>query len=151
MTEQNRAGVPRAPQAGAAGQPGYYPGRGLGLAADGKGAVASMTRRVGALFIDWIVCWVIVLAAIRPHQADVGYWTLLLFAAQDYLFTALTGFTLGKLLLRIRVVRLDGGTVGPLWGLVRTVILLTVVPPLMSDKDLRGMHDRAANTVVVRV
>jgi uncharacterized RDD family membrane protein YckC len=110
-----------------------------------------MARRAGALFIDWIVCWVIVVAAIRPHQVDVGFWTLLLFAAQHYLFTALTGFTLGKLLLRIRVVRLDGGTVGPVWGLVRTVILLTVVPPLMSDRDLRGMHDRAANTVVVRV
>jgi uncharacterized RDD family membrane protein YckC len=110
-----------------------------------------MARRVGALFIDWIVCWVIVLAAIRPHQVDVAFWTLLLFAAQDYLFTALTGFTLGKLLLRIRVVRLDGSTVGPVWGLVRTVILLTVVPPLMSDRDLRGMHDRAANTVVIRV
>jgi hypothetical protein len=26
-----------------------------------------------------------------------------------------------------------------------------VVPPLMSDRDLRGMHDRAANTVIVRV
>ena len=150
MTEQNRAGLPRTSRAGAADQPGY-PGRDLGLPADGRGAVASMARRFGALFIDWIVCWVIVLAAIRPHQADVAYWTLLLFAAQDYLFTALTGFTLGKLLLRIRVVRLDGGTVGPLWGLVRTVILLTVVPPLMSDRDLRGMHDRAANTVVIRV
>jgi uncharacterized RDD family membrane protein YckC len=26
-----------------------------------------------------------------------------------------------------------------------------VIPPLMSDRDLRGLHDRAANTVVVRV
>ena len=150
MTEQNRAGLPRTPRTGTADQPAY-PGRDLGLRPDGRGSVASMGRRVGALFIDWIVCWVVVIAAIRPHQADVGYWTLLLFAAQDYLFTALTGFTLGKLLLRIRVVRLDGGAVGALWGLVRTAIMLTVVPPLMSDRDLRGMHDRAANTVVVRV
>jgi uncharacterized RDD family membrane protein YckC len=150
VTEQNRADLPRTERADAADQP-RYPGRDLGLAADGRGAVASMARRAGALFIDWIVCWVIVVVAIRPYQADVAYWTLLLFAAQDYLFTALTGFTLGKLLLRIRVVRLDGGTVGPWWGLVRTVILLTVVPPLMSDRDLRGMHDRAANTVVIRV
>jgi hypothetical protein len=150
VTEQNRAGLPRTPRPGAADQPAY-PGRDLGLRPDGAGSVASMARRVGALFIDWIVCWVIVVAAIRPHQADVAYWTMLLFAAQDYVFTALTGFTFGKLLLRIRVVRLDGSAVGPLWGLVRTVIMLTVVPPLMSDKDLRGMHDLAANTVVVRV
>src|SRR5690349_7946091 len=119
VTEQNRAGLPRTahtartartPRPGAADQPAY-PGRDLGLRPDGPGSVASMARRVGALFIDWIVCWVIVVAAIRPPQADVGFWTLLLFAAQDYVFTALTGFTFGKLLLRIRVVRLDGNAV----------------------------------------
>ena len=30
-------------------------------------------------------------------------------------------------------------------------ILLTVVPPLLTDRDLRGLHDRASNTVVVRI
>jgi RDD family len=150
VTEQKRAGSARAPQAGGADQPGY-PGRDLGLPETGQGAVASMSRRVGALFVDWLLCWVIVVAAIRPYQADVAYWTLLVFAAQDYLFTALTGFTMGKLLLRIRVVRLDGGTVGAGWGLVRTLLLLTVIPPLIFDRDLRGMHDRATNSVVVRV
>jgi uncharacterized RDD family membrane protein YckC len=150
VTEQKRAGSPRASQAGAADQPGY-PGRDLGLPETGRGAVASMSRRVGALFVDWLLCWVIVVVAIRPYQADVAYWTLLVFAAQDYVLTALTGCTVGKLLLRIRVVRLDGRPVGPGWGLLRTLLLLTVVPPLIADRDLRGMHDRAANSVVVRI
>jgi uncharacterized RDD family membrane protein YckC len=110
-----------------------------------------MSRRVGALFVDWLLCWVIVVVAIRPYQADVAYWTLLVFAAHDYVLTALTGCTVGKLLLRIRVVRLDGRPVGPGWGLLRTLLLLTVVPPLIADRDLRGMHDRAANSVVVRI
>jgi hypothetical protein len=110
-----------------------------------------MSRRIGALFVDWLLSWLIVVVAIRPHQADVALWTLLLFAAQDYVFTALTGCTVGKLLFRIRVVRLDGGLVGPGWGLVRTLLLLTVVPPLIADRDLRGMHDRAANSVIVRI
>jgi uncharacterized RDD family membrane protein YckC len=110
-----------------------------------------MLRRVGALFVDWLICWVIVVVAIRPYQADVAYWTLALFAAQDYLFTSLTGFTVGKLLFRIGVTTLDGSRIGPLWGLVRTLLLLTVIPPLLTDRDLRGLHDRAANTVVVRV
>ncbi|HEX5189624.1 MAG TPA: RDD family protein [Streptosporangiaceae bacterium] len=110
-----------------------------------------MARRVGALFVDWLLCWAIVVVAIRPYQADIPYWTLLVFAAQDYAFTALTGFTMGKLLLRIRVIRLNGGLVGPGWALVRTLLLLTVVPPLMVDRDLRGLHDRAANSVVIRV
>jgi uncharacterized RDD family membrane protein YckC len=70
---------------------------------------------------------------------------------QDYLLTALAGMTLGKRLAGIRVGRLDGRPVGLLWGLVRTLLLLTVIPPLVTDRDLRGLHDRAANTVVVRI
>jgi len=70
---------------------------------------------------------------------------------QDYLLTALAGMTLGKRLTGIRVARLDGKPVGLLWGLVRTVLLLTVIPPLVTDRDLRGLHDRAANTIVIRL
>jgi uncharacterized RDD family membrane protein YckC len=68
-----------------------------------------------------------------------------------FLLTALTGFTVGKRLTGIRVIRLDGRPVGLWWSLVRTVLLLTVIPPLVYDRDLRGLHDKAANTVVVRV
>jgi uncharacterized RDD family membrane protein YckC len=52
--------------------------------------------------------------------------------------------------LGLRVVRVDGHPVGPLWALVRTVLLLTVVPALLWDRDYRGLHDKAADTVVVR-
>jgi uncharacterized RDD family membrane protein YckC len=128
-----------------------YPGKDLGLPEAGQGSVAGMARRTGAIFIDWLLCTLIVVTAINPPQAEVAYWTLLIFAAQDCVFTALTGFTIGKLILRIRVVRLDGRTIGVGWALVRTVLLLTVVPPLITDKDLRGLHDRAANAAVIRV
>ncbi len=110
-----------------------------------------MSRRLGAIFIDWLLCTFIVVALIRPAQADVSYWTLLVFAAQDFLLTAMIGVTIGKRLLGIRVVRLDGKMIGPLWGLVRTVLLLAVIPPLLVNRDLRGLHDRAVNTVVVRI
>jgi uncharacterized RDD family membrane protein YckC len=73
------------------------------------------------------------------------------FAAEAWLLTALTGFTLGKRLLRIRVARIDGRPVGLLSGLIRTVLLLLVVPPLVLDRDLRGLHDKAAKTIVLRV
>jgi uncharacterized RDD family membrane protein YckC len=51
----------------------------------------------------------------------------------------------------IRVVRLDGKPVGFGWALVRTLLLLAVIPPLVTDRDLRGLHDRAANTIVIRL
>ena len=50
----------------------------------------------------------------------------------------------------MRVARLDGRPVGFLWALVRTLLLITVIPPLVTDRDLRGLHDRAANTIVIR-
>jgi uncharacterized RDD family membrane protein YckC len=105
-----------------------------------------MGRRLVALFIDWILSMLIGLAIFHSR----GWTTLAIFAAEDYLLTALTGFTVGKRLLGIRVGRLDGKPVGLLWALVRTLILLTVVPPLVTDRDLRGLHDKAANTIVIR-
>jgi len=128
-----------------------YPGETLGLPESGRGSLASMIRRVGALFIDWFVCTFIVVALIRPAKTDVELWTLLVFALQDFVLTSLTGLTIGKRLVGIRVVRLDGKWIGPLWGLLRTVLVLLVVPALFMNADQRGLQDRAANTAVVRL
>jgi len=123
-----------------------YPGQRLGLPERGPGSVSSMPRRVLALFIDWLLSMVI--AYWLTHSQ---FWTIAVFAVEVYVLTALGGSTVGKRLAGIRTVRLGGGPVGFGWALVRTAILLTVVPPLLTDRDLRGLHDRAANTVVVRI
>jgi uncharacterized RDD family membrane protein YckC len=123
-----------------------YPGERLGLPETGSGSVATIGRRLLALLADWLLCMVVALAAFRSQ-----FWTLPVFAAETYLLTALTGVTVGKRLLGIRVMRLGGGPAGFGWALVRTVLLLAVVPALVTDRDLRGLHDRAANTVVVRI
>ena len=123
-----------------------YPGQHLGLPEHGPGSVSSMPRRVLALFIDWLLSTVI--AYWLTHSQ---FWTIAVFAVETYALTALGGSTVGKRLVGIRTVRLGGGPVGFGWALVRTAILLTVVPPLLTDRDLRGMHDRAANTIVVRI
>jgi uncharacterized RDD family membrane protein YckC len=123
-----------------------YPGQRLGLPEEGPRSVAGVGRRFGALFIDWVLCMVIALAAFKSQA-----WTIAVFAVEVYLLTALTGFTVGKRLLGIRVARLDGRPIGLLWSLVRTLLLLAVVPPLVFDRDLRGLHDKAANTIVIRI
>jgi uncharacterized RDD family membrane protein YckC len=128
-----------------------YPGEDLGLPETGPGSISSMSRRIGAIFVDWLLCTFIVVALIRPARPDVEYWTLLVFGVQDYLLTALTGFTVGKRLFGIRVAKLDGGMIGLIWGLVRTLLLLIVIPTLLLNRDLRGLHDRASNTAVVRI
>src|SRR5580658_5987579 len=114
-----------------------YPGQGLGLPETGRGSIAGIVRRVGAIFIDWLLCTFIVVALIRPIPADVETWTLLVFGLQDFVLTSLTGFTIGKRLLGIRVARLDGKWVGPIWGLLRTVLLLLVIPALFLNGDQR--------------
>ncbi len=149
VTDQQQAGSLSAAHAGAAEHPGY-PGEDLGLPEVGRGSVAGWGRRLGALFIDWMVCTLLVVALVRPPAPDVGMWTLAIFGLQDLILTSVTGLTLGKVATRIRVARLDGKMVGLGWAFVRTLLLLLVVPPLVADKDQRGLHDRASNTVVVR-
>ena len=126
-------------------QASAYPGQRFGLPEKGPGSVASMGRRVLALLIDWLLSMVIAYWITRSQ-----YWTIAVFAVEVYVLTALTGTTVGKRLLGIRVIRTDGGLVGFRWALVRTALLLTVIPPLLSDRDLRGLHDRAADTIVIR-
>jgi len=109
--------------------------------------MAGMGRRFGALLIDWLLCTVIAYGLLPSR-----YWTILVFAAEAYLMTAVGGFTVGKRLLGIRVIPAhQAGPVGFKWAAVRTGLLLTVVPALLLDRDMRGLHDRAADTVVVRL
>jgi uncharacterized RDD family membrane protein YckC len=123
-----------------------YPGQRFGLPERGSGSVASMPRRVLALLIDWLLSMLIAF-----WLTGSQFWTIAVFAVEVYLLTATTGFTVGKRLAGIRTMRTNGGLVGFRWALVRTAILLTVIPPLLTDRDLRGLHDRASDTVVVRL
>jgi hypothetical protein len=123
-----------------------YPGQQFGLPESGPGSVASISRRVLALFIDWLLSMVI--AYWLTHSQ---FWTIVVFAVEVFLLTALGGITAGKRVMGIRVIRIDGG---PVWfgrSAVRTLLLLTVVLPLLTDYDRRGIHDRAAGTIVVRI
>jgi len=127
------------------GDPEKYPGEKFGLPERGSRSVAGMGRRLLALLIDWLASMVVALVIFQSAG-----WTLAVFGVEVYLLTALTGLTVGKRLLGLRVARLDGKPVGFWWSLVRTILLLTVIPPLVTDRDLRGLHDRAANTIVIR-
>jgi uncharacterized RDD family membrane protein YckC len=123
-----------------------YPGERLGLPEQGPRSVARMGRRLAALCLDWLLCTLIAVGLLRSQ-----YWTIVIFAIEVYLITAVSGFTVGKRIVGIRVARLDGKPIGFFWALVRTLLLLTVIAPLVTDGDLRGLHDRAANTVVLRI
>jgi uncharacterized RDD family membrane protein YckC len=123
-----------------------YPGERFGLPKDGPMSVAPMIRRFGALMVDWLLCLVIARGLLHTP-----YWTLPIFAIEVYLLTSISGLTVGKRLFGIRVIRTNGDRPGFGWSALRLVLLLCVIPPLLSDRDLRGLHDRAADTIVVRI
>jgi uncharacterized RDD family membrane protein YckC len=123
-------------------------------------SVAPMGRRFAALVVDWVLCELIVAAVTRhsffsgasdPHYFTTMYWTLLVFGLEVWLLTAISGLTVGKRLLGIKTVKTSGGPPGFRWALLRTALLFFVVPPLLADRDLRGLHDRATDTIVVRM
>ncbi len=136
-----------------------YPGKRLGLPQDGPMSVAPMGRRLIALVIDWLLCYVIassivghnVFAVTDARYQDANMLALLIFAVEVYLLTSISGLTVGKRLLGIRTIRTDGGVPGFKWAAVRTALLLCVIPACLSDRDLRGLHDRASDTIVVRI
>jgi hypothetical protein len=49
------------------------------------------------------------------------------------------------------VVPLTGGWVGLRRPIVRTLLLVLVLPALVWDSDQRGFHDKVAGTVLIRV
>ena len=125
----------------------------------GSGSVATMGRRLAALVVDWILCYVIaslfthhsMFTVTDAHYQQANLVALLLFTAEVYLLTAVSGLTVGKRLLGLRVVRTGGGRPGFGWAALRTLLLLCVVPACLTDRDTRGLHDRAADTIVVRM
>jgi len=125
----------------------------------GPSSVAPMGRRLVALIVDWVLCYLIASSIVRhnvftvtdAHYQDAQWVALLLFAVEVYLLTAISGLTVGKRLLGLRVIRTNGGRPGFKWAAVRTVLLLFVIPACLTDHDMRGLHDRAADTIVVRL
>jgi uncharacterized RDD family membrane protein YckC len=118
-----------------------------------------MGRRLAALVVDWLLCYLIASAIVRhsmftvtdAHYEQAQWVTLLIFIVEVYLLTAVSGLTVGKRLLGLRVIRTDGSRPGFKWAALRTLLLVCVVPACLSDRDLRGLHDRAADTIVVRL
>ncbi|MFT4199431.1 RDD family protein [Gordonia sp. (in: high G+C Gram-positive bacteria)] len=142
-----------------------YPGQDLGLPSAGPASLAPGSRRVAALFVDWLMAYAVAFlfvdgsgtlesrfnAASLPQLAIwfvVGVGTVTLF-----------GFTPGQFALGLRVIRVDLGAdanaqmraaVGIIRAVVRQLLIVVIVPALINDNNGRGLHDRVTQTAVVR-
>ncbi len=129
-----------------------YRGKELGLPEEGPGALAGTGRRLGALAVDWALCLLIAYGLITDGYGQAtSNWALLIFLVLSVLTVGSVGFTPGKRLFGMRVVELGTGRVNPLRALLRSVLLCVAVPALIWDRDGRGLHDKLARTVEVRI
>lgn len=125
-------------------------GRGdrLGLPRSGPGSLAPTGRRVLALLVDWLVASLVSLALFDYHPMA----TLAVFAVENILLVSTLGYTIGHRALGIVVRPEVSGipTIGFLRGTIRSLLLCLVIPAAVWDAGGRGLHDKAARTVIVR-
>jgi uncharacterized RDD family membrane protein YckC len=118
--------------------------------------VAGFGRRAAGLAVDWGAALLIASGLMRPLEWGAMAPLVALFVMHAVL-VGTAGFSLGHRLAGLRVDRVeispppDGGAPpGLLRGTIRATLLCLAVPPLITDRDHRGLHDRLAGTVVVR-
>ena len=124
-------------------------GAALGLPAEGPGSLAPFGTRVMAYLVDAVLSALVagIFTAPRLPQS----WSLLAFAGIYVVGLVAFGQTPGMGLLRLRLAHPRQGARLAVWrGVVRTALLLLLVPALVVDSDGRGLHDRLTDTAVVR-
>lgn len=129
-----------------------YRGQQLGLPQEGPGAIAPLGRRFGAVIVDWALCMLIAYGLFtRGDQQALGNWTLAIFFVLSVLTVGTVGFTPGKRIFGLRLVAEHGGRIGFGRGLLRSLLLCLAIPALIWDRDGRGLHDRLARAIQVRI
>ncbi|PHQ50326.1 RDD family protein [Streptomyces cinnamoneus] len=129
-----------------------HQGERLGLPQSGPGSIAPVGRRVVALLVDWALCMLIaygLLAGGEPQRA--GNWAVLIFFVLSVLTVGTVGCTPGKRLLGLRVAAEGGGRLSLPRVLLRSLLIVLVVPAVVWDRDTRGLHDRLTRSVQVRI
>jgi uncharacterized RDD family membrane protein YckC len=123
-----------------------YPGERLGRPAEGPGSVARFGRRLVGILVDWVIALTIArwLFGTDP-LAPLG-----VLAVEHLLLVGTLGSSIGHRVAGLRLETVAGGYAGPVRAAVRTALLCLVVPAAIWDADQRGLHDKAAGTVLVR-
>lgn len=123
-----------------------YPGSSIGLPPSGSGSLAPLSRRVGALAIDWAA---VVLLSVTFFNYE--WWSsLLIFVAIQAVFIPTAAGSPGHRIWGLRVIRRGGGWAGPWRPLLRALLTVLVIPAVIWDENQRGLHDVLADTVLVR-
>jgi uncharacterized RDD family membrane protein YckC len=134
-----------------------YPGERLGLPESGPRSIGRVGRRIGALLIDYVAATIIATGFLGfdqfalPSEAGLTQFApMFVFALLQIIFIPVVGGSPGHRILGMRVVRIDGSWIGLWRPIVRTLLLVLVIPAVIWDGDQRGLHDKAVGTVLIR-
>ncbi|GAB3201489.1 RDD family protein [Geodermatophilus arenarius] len=123
-------------------------GASLGLPEGGPGSLAPFGTRVLAFLVDAFLSAVVAGLFTAPDLP--GNWSLLSFAVVYVVFLVAVGQTPGMRLLGLRLAHPHPASrLAPWRAVVRTGLLMLLVPALVVDADGRGLHDRVTDTAVV--
>ncbi len=100
---------------------------------------------MGALCVDWGLS---LLVSAGFFQFD-SFATLGVFALTQIVFLMFVSGSIGHIVFRMRVVPIASGWIGAWRPIVRTVLLCFLIPALIWDREQRGLHDKAAGTILV--
>jgi uncharacterized RDD family membrane protein YckC len=117
----------------------------MGFPRTGLGSVARSGRRLVAILIDFAACYVVYFAFFFGND----WASLVIFAIEQVVLLSTLGSGLGHFVMGIRIVKVDGSYAGVWRPVLRTVLLLLLIPALIWDSDQRGLHDVFAGTVLV--
>lgn len=134
-----------------AGQRSQAPARGagLGLPPEGPGSLATFGSRVLGFVVDAVGAALI--AGLFTAPKAPGLWSSLVFGVLTVVSLVALGQTPGMRLAGLRLAHPQpGARLAPWRAVVRTALLMLLVPALIVDADGRGLHDRFTGTAVVR-
>ncbi len=116
--------------------------------------IAGFGRRLAALVLDWVVAMltvsIVTSTPVYGPDATASAWVLFAFWIEVSLLDGTLGFSIGKRVTGICVVGPNGRPIG-LRAFVRTALLCLVVPPLLQNKEGRGLHDVVAGSVITYI
>jgi uncharacterized RDD family membrane protein YckC len=136
------AGVEVAPR-------GDWRGQRFGLPESGAGSVASFGARLVAFVLDAVLSGLA--AGLFTAPDPPRFWSFVPLGILYVGAVPVVGQTVGMRLLGLRVVRLGAQRrLGLLRAILRLALLCLLIPAVITDRDGRGLHDKAAGTAVVR-
>ena len=128
-------------------QPQRWAGERLGLPETGRGSLAKMPRRLAAILIDWGAARLLSIAFFK----DEGTSTTIIFASMQFVGYLVIGASVGHWLAGLRLIRKTSAKrIGVFQALIRVGLICLVIPVAVWDSDSRGLHDKAADTILVR-